>query len=196
MKKSIRLFVVAAALTATPSLLLAGDASKECCATKTAKASAACCAASKSTASTGSSCSAAGGSYVMVKVKRANNAEIQKSLASLDGVTSVETCSDSKFTKVAYSKDKVCSDKVMAALKASGHRIEAQRITYAVDGMACGACESKVAKALAKVKGISETHVCSESKQAVVDFNPNKVSADAILAALDSAGFKASVSPN
>ncbi|MBL9136913.1 MAG: copper ion binding protein [Verrucomicrobiales bacterium] len=189
MKNSLRLFIVAATLAATPALL-AGDASKECCAAKTT-ASAACCAASKATASTGASCSAAEGSYVMVKFKRANNNAIQKSLASLDGVSAVETCPETKFTKVAYSKDKVCSDKIMAAIKSSGYKVEAQRITYAVEGMACGACETKVAKALAKVKGVSESHVCSQSKQAVVDFNPNKVSSDAILAALDAAGFKA-----
>lgn len=196
MKNSLTLILAAATLAATPALTRAGDASKECCATK-ATASAACCAASKTTAAAAStSCAANGGSYVMVKLKRADNAAIQQSLARLDGVTSVETCSESKFTKVSYSQDKVCSDKIMAALKTSGHKVEAQRVTFAVDGMACGACESKVAKALAKVKGVSESHVCSESKQAVVDFNPKKVSSDAILAAIDAAGFKASLAVN
>jgi copper ion binding protein len=195
MKNSLTLLLTAAALAATSSLALAGDASKECCAAKTTSTAGACCAASK-VSSTAPSGSTDGASYVMVKLKRADDAAIQKSLAKLDGITSVETCSESKFTKVAYSHDKVCSDKVMAALKASGHKIEAQRVTFAVDGMACGACETKVAKALAKVKGVSDSHVCSESRQAVVDFNPKRVSSDAILAALDSAGFKASVAAN
>lgn len=195
MKNSLTLFLAAATIATTPALTFAGDASKECCAAKTATATAACCAASK-VAAASPSCAANGGAYVMVKLKRADNAAIQQSLARLDGVTSVETCSESKFTKVAYSQDKVCTDKIMTALKASGYKIEAQRVTLAVDGMACGACESKVTKALAKVKGVSDSHVCSQSRQAVVDFNPKKVSSDAILAAIDAAGFKASLAAN
>lgn len=159
------------------------------------------CPASKGTTcasstTTSTQCSATKGQYVMVKLKGGDQANISKAFGKLEGVSAVETCNESKFTKVAYSKDKVCADKIMAALKEAGYKVETQRVTYAVDGLSCGACCDKVGKALSKIKGVSDAKVCAESKQAVVDFDPARTSADKVMAAIDSAGFKASEALN
>lgn len=184
MKTPIR-FLIAAALVALP---LAGRAEQCCAADKKADckatASASCCAAK------------AGADSVMLKIKNVDNAALQAALGKVEGITGVETCSESKFTKVAFSKDKACSDKVMAAVRKAGYRIEARRLTLAVDGMACGACSDKVSKALSKVRGVTVNGVCSESKTATVDYNPRRVSAEKVFAALEAAGFKATESLN
>jgi copper ion binding protein len=177
MKNPIHIVAVAAALI-VPTSLFAGE---ECC--PAAKAS-------SSTAQAG--CCSAKGQQVLLKIKASDAAALDRKLAALEGVTEAHTCPDSKYTKINFNTEKVCSDKLMTAIGKAGLSVEAQRVTYAIDGMSCGACSDKVTKALSKVKGVSDAKVCQESKQAVVEFNPKKVSAEKVLAAIDATGFKAS----
>lgn len=186
MKNSLKLWVAAVSLSVLP---LASQAGKE--------ADCAACPATKASAtSTSGTCCASKGNYVMLKLKGGNPEAISQTLAKVDGVSTASTCSESKFTTISYDKDKACSSTIMSALKTAGYKVQAQRVTYAVEGMSCGACSDKVSKALSKLKGVSDAKVCSESKQAVIDFNPSKVSEEKILATLDASGFKASTAVN
>jgi copper ion binding protein len=191
MKQSLRLIVASLALASLPVALHAGEgatctSAKACCAATTAKCE----------ASTASTCSASKGPQVTLKLKGGRNANLGTTLAKLDGISAADTCSESKFTTIRFDKDKVCASKIMAALQDAGYRIQTQRVTYAVEGMSCGACSTKVTKALSKLRGVSDAKVCAESKQAVIDFNPSRVSVDKILATLDASGFKASEAVN
>lgn len=191
MKQSLRLIVASLALASLPVALHAGEGA-------TCTSAKACCAstAAKCEASTASTCSASKGPQVTLKLKGGRNANLGTTLAKLDGISAADTCSESKFTTIRFDKDKVCASKIMAALQDAGYRIQTQRVTYAVEGMSCGACSTKVTKALSKLRGVSDAKVCAESKQAVIDFNPSRVSADTILATLDASGFKASEAVN
>ncbi len=178
-------------LAAAPLTVTAEDAA---CAAK----GSACCAATKVSAKASGQCSgdatacaSAEGPSVSFKLKRSDRAKIMAALQSLDGVKSVDTCGDTKFTTVSFNKDKVCSDKIMAAVKSAGGSVQAQRTSFAVADISCGECADKVTKALSKVKGVADAHVCPVSKVATVDFNPGKTCSGTILAALDKAGFKA-----
>lgn len=192
-------FALAASALLALSLTLAARAedAKPCCADTQAKtaAKADCCAAAQAKAGSGECC-AASGQYVMIKVKGRHADRLGTALAKLDGVSDVSTCAESRFTKVAYDKDKVCADKILAAVKDAGYRVETRRVAFAVEGLSCGACATKATQALSRVKGVSDAKVCSESKMATVDFNPNKVKAEQLFAALDAAGFKAAGSVN
>lgn len=201
MKNSFPLLSLAALLTLPAAFASEGTcpataAAGTCAATQVTQVSTAAagtCAASAATAD-GATCTAAKSQYVMIKLKGGRS--VEQALGKLDGVSSVETCSTSKFTKVSYSKDKVCADKIMASIKEAGGSVKAQRVTFAVDGLSCGACCDKVSKALSKVNGVAETKVCSDAKLATVDFDPNKISASKVLAAIDATGFKATESVN
>ena len=186
MKSSFKLLVAAVSLSVLP---LASQAGKE--------ADCAACPATKTASATASgTCCASKGNYVMLKLKGGNAEAISQTLAKVEGVSTANTCSESKFTTISFDKDKACSSKIMTALKTAGFKVQAQRVTYAVEGMSCGACTDKVSKALSKLKGVSDAKVCSESKQAVIDFNPSKVTEEKILATLDATGFKASTAVN
>lgn len=160
----------------------ASDCKTEC---KTdAKAASGCCAAGKA------------GQSISLKLRRPDDAALLASLSKTTGVTSVETCPKSKFTTVSYNAEQCCPDSVVAAVRKAGYRVSAQKMTFAVDGLSCGACSDKVDKALSKVRGVSESHVCSESKTATVVFNPNRVSSEKLMAVIKSAGFEAKASVN
>ena len=115
-------------------------------------------------------------------------AKLDKALTRLDGVKA-ESCSKSHLTKVTYDSTKVKPGQVFAAFKKAGVKIEGQQIELAVKGMACGACSSKINKALTKVKGVLEGEACHKSKKATVLFDPAKVKSEQVVAAINKTGF-------
>jgi copper chaperone len=62
-----------------------------------------------------------------------------------------------------------------------------------IDGMHCGACVRRVQAALGKVGSVNVRDV--QIGSAEVDYDPRAVSADGIVAAVNSIGFSAAVQP-
>lgn len=69
----------------------------------------------------------------------------------------------------------------------------AKTVTLVVSNMDCAACPITVRKALEKVPGVETTKVDFKTKLAVVSFDPNKTSTDALTRAAATAGFPSSV---
>lgn len=67
------------------------------------------------------------------------------------------------------------------------------RKKYNVTGMSCSSCSSFVDKVVRKVNGVSDVSVSLLSNSMIVDFDENLVTDEAIIAAVKSAGFGASV---
>jgi Cu+-exporting ATPase len=197
MRTLLKNLLTVAAVAALPALVVAGD--KDCC-----PAGKNTCPASAE-AKAGESCPATGATAKVAakndKLMRADykvsgmtcgacETKLTKALKEIDGVVEPSACAQSKVAKVAFDPAKVKDEQVIAAIRKAGFKVEAQTIALKVDGMSCGACSDKVGKKLAAVKGVTEQKVCHESKQAVVTFDPAKVSRKDILAAIDSTGFK------
>jgi copper ion binding protein len=188
------LLAACAALTLTLNVA-AEEAICPAAKTEATSASAQCSASQACSAS--QQCDASKTQTVMLKLRNArDDAKLAKALAKLEGVSAVQTCSESKFTKVSYSGDKVCADKIMAALKDAGYKIKARRVSYAVEDLACGSCSEKLSTALNKVKGVSDAKVCHQSKMAVVDFDPAAVTGEKVLATIQASGYKATEATN
>jgi len=66
-----------------------------------------------------------------------------------------------------------------------------EKLKLAVSGMSCGHCVGRVKKALTAVPGVEVKDVTVG--EATVEFDPTLQSVAAVLAALDSAGYPASV---
>lgn len=64
-------------------------------------------------------------------------------------------------------------------------------IAMDIQGMSCGHCVSNVRQALAEVDGASVSRVAVGSAE--VGYDPAKTNAQAILAAVESAGYRARV---
>lgn len=185
---------VAAAL---PALTLAGD--KDTQPAGTAKTEA-CCAADKaatcpvSGATTQLTPSTDGLIHAQFKVAgmscAACETKVTKALNAIEGVKEASAYADSKLAKVSYNPKKTRDRDLAAAIRQAGFQVQAETVALKVDGMSCAACSDKVAKKLAALKGVSDQKVSHEAKQAVVTFDPEKVSTKDILAAIDATGFK------
>lgn len=66
-------------------------------------------------------------------------------------------------------------------------------VTLAVPGMTCAACPITVKKALTRVNGVHEAAVSYERREAVVTFDDDATSVDALLKATADAGYPSSV---
>lgn len=62
-----------------------------------------------------------------------------------------------------------------------------------VEGMTCQSCVKSIESKISEVSGVLGITVSLEKKQAYVQFNPGKVSAENIAAAIDDMGFEAAV---
>jgi periplasmic mercuric ion binding protein len=70
-----------------------------------------------------------------------------------------------------------------------------QTVTLDIQNMACDLCTITIKKALHKVGGVQQVTVDYDSKTAVVIFDPQKTSNDALVKATTDAGYPANVRP-
>jgi copper chaperone CopZ len=68
-----------------------------------------------------------------------------------------------------------------------------QRVVIPVEGMSCVTCEVAVRSALKRVNGVASAHVSVATKNATVDYDPAKTNPDQIVAAINSTGYRASL---
>lgn len=116
--------------------------------------------------------------------------KLTQALTSVKGVSEASACVNSKVAKIAYDPAAVKDSQLFAAIKKAGYQVETGTVAFQVTGLSCGACTDKLGKSLTAVKGVREQKVCLESKLATVKFDPNQVSLDKVLAAVDASGFK------
>jgi len=70
---------------------------------------------------------------------------------------------------------------------------DAKTATLDVPSMFCSLCQISVRKALERVPGVIEAKADNNLKRAEVKYDPERVSAEALAAALTQAGFPATV---
>ena len=71
-----------------------------------------------------------------------------------------------------------------------------ETVTLDLPTMNCAMCQISVKKALTKVDGVSRAEVSYEDKEAMVTFDDEKTSADALIEATTNAGFPSTIKNN
>ena len=66
-------------------------------------------------------------------------------------------------------------------------------VTLQITGMTCGHCENRVTEALQSVKGFVASSVELDDGIAEVDFNEDRAKSEDFVAAVDAAGYGATV---
>ena len=64
---------------------------------------------------------------------------------------------------------------------------------FSVTGMSCSACSAHVEKSVKKLEGIEEVQVNLLSNSMEVEYQPEKITADKIIQAVEHAGYGASL---
>lgn len=66
-------------------------------------------------------------------------------------------------------------------------------VTLSIPGMYCQLCPATVKKAISKVDGVSKVDASFKSKEAVVTYDDNKTSVNALIKATANAGYPSTV---
>ena len=202
MKKMMKCVVALGIAAVFPMALIAGDCKTEC-----AEACAKACPASSAEAYPCPVSSAAKATCVDSKCDKLTKVEytltgltcpdqaarVTKAVAGLDGVVEPKVCAKSGKAVMAIDAKRVKDAQLVAAIEQTGLKVQKEVLTVKVTGLKCGDCSAKVSQAVAAVKGAKAEAVCHQSGQAVVSFDPKKVSRDQVLAAINRTGF--SVAP-
>lgn len=71
--------------------------------------------------------------------------------------------------------------------------VQTERVTIAIEGMHCGGCASGIRAMLKRTAGVVSADVSHERKEAVVEYDPGRVTREKIVEAITNLGYKASV---
>ena len=80
---------------------------------------------------------------------------------------------------------------VMIALTSIGALAATKKSTIRVDGMTCSKCSGSVEKALKATPGVEKVEVSLKRKEAVVEYDDEKVTEAKLREVINSTGFKA-----
>lgn len=135
-------------------------------------------------------------------------ASLEAALADVPGVASAKASYEKGEAIVEYDAARVTTEQLKEVVKKVGFRVEAVKVilpetgaatsnvTLAtaiiqIEGMTCGGCAASVRQALAKREGVNSVEVSLEEKQAVVIYDPAKVTPEHLADAINQTGFKA-----
>ena len=68
-----------------------------------------------------------------------------------------------------------------------------QTITLNIEGMTCGGCVKSVTRILENTEGVAKAEVSLENKNAVIEFDPAKTNAAALIDAVEDGGYDAAL---
>lgn len=136
-------------------------------------------------------------------------ASVKVALEEIAGVTSATVSYEKGEAIVTYDAARVTTEQLKKAINGIGFKAEAVKIlspeetetmasetklataTIQVEGMTCGACATSVRLALTRQEGVASAKVSLEKKQAVVTYDPTKVTRQQLVEAINQTGFKA-----
>jgi mercuric ion binding protein len=71
--------------------------------------------------------------------------------------------------------------------------VDPKTVRLAVEGMTCGGCVIGVRKVLTRLGGVSKADVSYDKREAVVTYDPAKVTVEQLIAAIKTLGYTATV---
>jgi len=118
-------------------------------------------------------------------------AHVEKALAQVPGVRKVAV--NLATESAAVEGVGLDAAALTGAVSAAGYEVPAQHLRFAVQGMTCASCVSRIEEALGAVPGVLKANVNLGTETATVDLVSGAASVRDLLAAIDAAGYRASL---
>ncbi|QLG29698.1 heavy metal translocating P-type ATPase (plasmid) [Halorarum halophilum] len=122
--------------------------------------------------------------------------KVESSVSRLDGVAEIDARPTTGRLRVTYDGDRTDADAVVERVEAAGYEVAADRadgdgtVRLSVPSMDCASCAGKVGNALDGVDGVEEYDTLPTTGTAVVRFDPDRTDLDALVAAVEAAGYE------
>jgi len=96
---------------------------------------------------------------------------------------------------IEYDPEQTTLSSLHQAIKAAGYRSEAAKARFAIEGITCASCVTKIETALRETPGVLSANVSVGTEEAVIEYLPSIADLGAIKAAVGSAGYKVAEAP-
>lgn len=134
---------------------------------------------------------------------------VERALTAVPGVAQAHVNLATEEATVVVTQGELPLDALTSAVERAGYRaVVLERkapastspatestVELAIEGMTCASCVRRVERALASVPGVGEAVVNLATERASVRYDPSVASLDAMLRAVEAAGYRASVVP-
>ncbi|MFO7801028.1 MAG: heavy metal translocating P-type ATPase [Desulfovermiculus sp.] len=125
------------------------------------------------------------------------SARVERVVSWLEGVHSAQVNLATENMQVSWDPDKIGPEEIKAAVHKAGYEAKEVRqdsqVELDIEGMTCAACSARVEKALSRLSGVNRAEVNLATEKARVNFDPEQVQSTDLIAAVEKAGYGASV---
>jgi Cu+-exporting ATPase len=121
-------------------------------------------------------------------------ANIERSVKKLDGIDEASVNFASENALVRFDPSIVNIGKVVDQVKRAGFSVPANHLELPITGMTCANCAANIERTLSKkLEGVVQASVNFATERAAIDYLPDALSLDAIVSAIEKAGYGAIV---
>ena len=118
------------------------------------------------------------------------SARIEKKVGELEGVISTHVNFAAEVASIEFDPQKISADQFPIAIEKLGFEVPRLNKTFAVEGMTCASCVSRVEKKLLSLQGVHAVDVNLASEQVLVDYTSALVDFDSLRLALNKIGYR------
>ncbi|MFY3791290.1 heavy metal translocating P-type ATPase [Ureibacillus sp. MALMAid1270] len=118
---------------------------------------------------------------------------IEKGLNKLEGVAEANVNLALEKSVIKYDPNKVSEQEFEKKIVDLGYGVVKEKKEFTITGMTCAACATRIEKGLNKLEGVSMASVNLALENAVVEFNPSKVTLADITSRVEKLGYGAHI---
>jgi len=120
-------------------------------------------------------------------------ATVERAVKKLGGIDDVQVNFASEQAAVTFDPKAVALTQIVRQIQEAGYSVPTARVDLAITGMTCANCSATIERTLnKKVPGVVQAAVNLASERASVEYVPQTVSVDELIAAVADAGYGAS----
>jgi Cu+-exporting ATPase len=120
---------------------------------------------------------------------------LESALRAVPGVTRATVNLATTRAFVEYDPKKTALAAVHEAMKTAGYRVGTATARFAVKGIMCASCVTKIERTLRSTPGVLDASVRVGTEEAIVDYLPSVTDLSAVKAAVGSAGYQVADAP-
>ncbi|USK61868.1 heavy metal translocating P-type ATPase [Peribacillus asahii] len=116
---------------------------------------------------------------------------IEKGLKKMEGVEEASVNLALEKSVIKYDPEKVSSQDFEKKIQDLGYDVVKEKKEFAITGMTCAACATRIEKGLNKIDGVSRANVNLALENATVEYDPSQVSPTDIIQRVEKLGYGA-----
>ncbi|WP_277584262.1 heavy metal translocating P-type ATPase [Psychrobacillus antarcticus] len=116
---------------------------------------------------------------------------IEKGLNKMDGVEHANVNLALERSMIKYNPEKLSNKDLEKKIQDLGYGVAKEKKEFAITGMTCAACATRIEKGLNKLEGISFANINLALENATIEYNPSQINVSDIIAKVEKLGYGA-----